>query len=751
MKLVTLALLVTSVALAQTNPPPVVVPTGLPFQDPDRPVAERVADLLGRLTLAEKAGQIEMETAAVPHLGIPSYSWWGEAIHGVARAGRATMFPQSIGLAATWDTNLMFRVATAISDEARAKFILNPVGRYHTLTFWAPAADLTRDPRWGRAQETYGEDPLLTARMAVAYIRGMQGADPRYLKTAAAAKHFGMHGQETGRTRRSFDGPERALWEYYFPPFRAAVQEGQVAGIMAAHSGINSMPCHMNRWLLGDVLRDLWGFEGVIFTDLHGTRNLQSQHQAVGTIEQAVAAVINAGVDVLDEWKLIQTNIVDSVRGGLLDEKKLDGAVSRALTQRFRLGLFDPPDRVPFTKTDTNVVGCAAHVALSRQAARASLVLLKNDRLLYRNTPTPLLPLDRRRLDSIAILGPYAEREYFGSYISDHSAQEPVSLIEGIQAAVGDRVVIRTARWFDADDERHRLATRPKPTDKAPRVIADEVRAELAANEAQLRSAALQAARQSDVVVLALGLTQKHEFEGKDRLDLGLPKDQADFAEQVIAANPNTVVVLFSGGPLAVPWLAQNAPAILQAWLPGEQGGQAIADVLFGDYNPAGRLPLTCYLSLAQVPRLEEYDITMGRTYLYLEERPLYPFGHGLSYTSFDYRQLRLDREIVGTNDTVQITFEVQNTGRRDGEEVVQLYIRDMHASLPVPVKQLRGFARVALPRGQSGTVTLPVAVNDLGLWDPATRSWRVEPGLFEVQVGASSADIRLCRQFQVE
>lgn len=735
MRLWLLSLVMTAMAGAQTN--------GLPFQNPDLPVRERVADLVGRLTLEEKAGQIEMETEPVPRLGIPSYSWWGEAIHGVARAGRATMFPQSIALAATWDTNLMGRVATAISDEARAKFMQNPVGRYHTLTFWAPAADLTRDPRWGRAQETYGEDPWLVSRMTVAYIRAMQGNDPTHLKTATTAKHFGMHGQETGRTGSSFDGPERALWEYYFPSFRAAVEEAQVAGIMAAHNGVNSLPCHMNRWLLTDVLRGTWGFEGVIFTDLHGTRNLQSQHQAVATVEQAIASAMGAGVDVLDEWKRIQTNILDAVAGKLVTETQLNQAVTRALTQRFRLGLFDPPERVPFTKIDANVIGCPAHVALSREAACASLVLLQNERLLHRHSPRPILPLDRRRLDSIAILGPYAEREYFGSYISD-PAQAPVSLIEGVQAAVGDRVVLHTAPWVDTDEQRRRRADRPS------RPATAEARAELAALEAEARVTALAAARQSDVVILALGLGQKHEFEGKDRLDIALPKEQQDFAEQVVAANPNTIVVLFSGGPLAVPWLAQHAPAIVQAWLPGEQGGNAIADLLFGDYNPAGRLPLTCYLSLNQVPPLKDYDVTQGRTYLYLKESPLYPFGHGLSYTTFQYGNLRLDRSVAGTNETVQATFDVKNTGSRDGEEVVQLYVRDAEASLPVPLKQLRGFARIAIPRGQTRTVTLPVTVNALGLWDPATRAWRVEPGVFEVLVGASSTDIRLCGQFTV-
>jgi beta-glucosidase len=351
-------------------------------------------------------------------------------------------------------------------------------------------------------------------------------------------------------------------------------------------------------------------------------------------------------------------------------------------------------------------------------------------------------------LDSIAIVGPYAEREYFGSYISD-PAQAPVSLVEGVQAAVGNRVVIRTAPWFDADEQRRRHAERLKAAGRTER--ANELRTEMAALETAARVAALAATRQSDVVILALGLGQKHEFEGKDRLDITLPKEQADFAEQIVAANPNTVVVLFSGGPLAVPWLAQNVPAILQAWLPGEQGGHAIADVLFGDYNPAGRLPLTCYLSLAQVPPLKEYDVTQGRTYLYLNERPLYPFGHGLSYTTFQYSNLRLDRAVAGTNETVQVTCDVKNIGSRDGEEVVQLYVRDVEATLPVPLKQLRGFARLSIPRGQTRTVTLPVTVRDLGLWDPAIRAWRIEPGAFEVQVGASSADIRLCGQFVVE
>ena len=370
------------------------------------------------------------------------------------------MFPQALALAATWDTNLMHRVATAISDEARAKFALEPVGRYHTLTFWAPAADLVRDPRWGRAQETYGEDPYLVSRMVVAYIRGMQGDDPRYLKTAAAVKHLGMHGQETGRTTSSFDCPERWLFEYYFPSFRAAIVEAHAAGVMAAHNGINSMPNHMNRWLLGDILRNSWGFDGVVFTDLGGTSNLESQHHAVASREQAVSAVLAAGVDVLDEWKIFSTNIFTAVTNGLVSEAQINQAASRGLTQRFRLGLFDPPERVPYSTISSNVIGSAAHVALAREAAQASLVLLKNDKPRHRHDPAPLLPLDRRKLDSIAVLGPYAEQVNLGSYVGT-PAQPAVSVAAGIRQAVGGPVIVHTVPWFDTDEQRRRRESRP--------------------------------------------------------------------------------------------------------------------------------------------------------------------------------------------------------------------------------------------------------------------------------------------------
>jgi len=714
---------------AQTNE----VPTGWPFQNPDLPVAQRVADLLGRLTIEEKAGLLETEPREVPRLGIPSYSWWGEAIRGVARAGRATQFPQAIGLAATWDTNLMFRIATVISDEARAKFSQVSTGRYHTLTFWAPAADLTRDPRWGRAQETYGEDPLLVSRMAVSFIRGMQGDDPRYLKTAATVKHFGMHGQETGRTAKSFDCPERWLHEYYFPPFRAAATEAKVAGVMAAHNGINSMPCHMNQWLLGDVLRGQWKFDGMIFTDLHGTRNLAGQHFAVADETQAVRAVFAAGVDALDEWKPVGGVVLAALATGNITTAQLDRAVSRGLTQRFRLGLFDPPERVPFAQISTNLIGCAAHIELAREATRASLVLLKNSAPAYRQDRTPLLPLDRRKFDSIAVLGPYAEQTYMGSYTGT-PAERPVPVAEGIRAAVGKRTVIRTAPWFDADEQARRKR------DFQP-----------ALKEADCLAAAWDAAARSDVVVLALGLGTKHEFEGKDRLTLDLPKEQRDFAEKVLELNPLTIVVLFSGGTLADGWLHQRAPAVVQAWLPGDQGGHAIADLLFGEFSPSGRLPVTWYSSLGQVPALTEYDISRERTYLYLSEAPLYPFGHGLSYTRFEYANLRLDRTTVATNGAVQVAFDVTNTGRREGDEVAQLYVRDVAASVPVPLKQLRGFTRIRLAPGETKTVTMPVAVGNLGFWDEKTRAFRVEPGWFEVHVGASSGDVRICGAFRAE
>lgn len=725
-----------------TNAPPVAVESASApppiYLDPDRPVAARVADLLGRMTLEEKISQLECASPAIVRLQIPAYHWWSEGIHGVSRAGRATTFPHAIALAATWDPELVRRVASAIGDEARVKHREAPGAQYHGLTYWAPATDLARDPRWGRVMETYGEDPHLVGRMSLAFIRGLQGEDPRYLKIAACVKHLAGYAQETGRHETIFTIAPRALREYYLSPFREGIVEGKAALCMAAYNGVNGFPGMANPAILTDLLRGEWKFEGVVASDWEAPRFLKSKHHFADTEEAALAEAIRAGTDILFQKNTPSTNLLAAAHSGILPEALIDRALTRAFAVRFRLGMFDPPERVPWTKIPNNVLGSKEHLALAREANRAAIVLLKNSAVPGRSDPSPLLPLDARKLDSIAVIGPYGDRLQFGTYESEVKAAPPVTLFRGLAARVGDRVVVRSAPWFDLDETK-------KGRDHAKK-LEEARRGQKASIEAAIRLAA-----QSDVVIVGLGLGKKNEFEGKDRLDLALPKEQQELMERVCEANPATVVVLINGGPLAIDELDANAPAILETWYPGEQAGHALAEVLFGDENPAGRLPVTFYSSREPLAPLGDPEVSHGQTYLWFKGKPLYPFGYGLSYTRFEYGNLRLDRTQASARDVVQASVEVRNVGPRDGDEVVQLYARRVASSVPMPRKQLCGFRRVRIPAGQARTVTLPLRIADLAYWDETRRAFVVEPGAVEAQVGASSADIRAKAEFQIE
>jgi len=710
--------------------------TGVVAAQDHRPLAERVDDLIGQLTVAEKIGFFEVDSPAIPRLNIPTLSWWGECVHGVWRAGPATVFPAAIGLAATWDTNLLSRVANAISLEALAKHSQAPTNRYHGLMYWAPVLDLARDPRWGRIEHTYGEDPHLASRMGVAFIQALQGDDPNYIKLVAMPKHFGAHGQETLRHSTAPDISPRALREYYLEPFRAGVVEGGALGCMTAYTGINGIPCMINQWLLTDVLRGEWGFKGAIVTDWGSPNTILKNYKLVTTNIDMIALGLIAGIDVFGQASSTRTAMINAVESGAVTEPVLDASLRRSLALRFRLGAFDPPERVAYRQTPTNVVGCAEHIALALEASRKSIVLLKNESIPGRSAPTPILPLDRQRIDSITVIGSHANRVFLGAYSGD-PALPAVTTFQGVTNRVSDRLIVRHVPWNDLDDKPKKKKNEPtdaKTMDEQKRNVA----------------AAIDAAARSDVAVVVLGLSRRIESEGRDRTDMNLPKDQQEFVEKVFAVNPATVVVLINGSALAVNWLQQHVPAIVEAWYPGEQGGNAIADVLFGDYNPGGRLPLTFYASLQQLPDLFDYEISHGRTYMHLRTPPLYPFGHGLSYTCFEYRNLQVDQTVVGTNDTLTITADIANIGLRDGDEVAQLYVRELDAPWPAPLKQLRSFQRVHIPAGQVATATFTVKIADWGRWDERRHGFVVVPGNYEVLIGASSADIRVATKLRV-
>jgi beta-glucosidase len=829
---------------------------------------ERARDLVGRMTLEEKVSQMTDVAPAIERLGVPAYNWWNEALHGVARSGLATVFPQAIGLAATWDDSLVFRMATVISDEARAKHHdyarRGERQRYQGLTFWSPNINLFRDPRWGRGQETYGEDPYLTGRLAVPFIRGLQGDDPRYLKTIATVKHYAVHsGPEPERHRFDAFVSERDLRESYLPHFETGVREGGARSVMCAYNRVFGAPACGSELLLERILRREWGFRGYVVSDCGAIDDIYLRHRVLQTAVEAAALGVRTGTDL--DCGRVYPNLVDAVHQGLLPEQAIDTAVTRLFLARFQLGMFDPPEQVRWAQIPLSVLDQPAHRALAVQAARESMVLLKN--------AGGLLPL-RRDLGTIAVIGPNADqwRMLLGNY--NGIPADPVTPLRGIRAAVPPQTRVLYARgadladgfpvlegvppgvlatlrgrpgldvayyqsrtmrgapllrgvdsvlnadWgaaapradLDADDFGVRWTGTLRPPQSGtyrlgligtikfqlylddslvvqsvypthdgefpdPRLAQSEplrleggrsyrlrVDGQESYGEAQLEllwatphemleAEAVQVARQADVVVLCLGLTARMEgeemrvqiegFRGGDRTSLDLPAAQERLLERIVALGKPTVLVLLNGSALAVNWAQEHVPAILEAWYPGQAAGTAIADVLFGDYNPGGRLPVTFYRDVADLPPFDDYRMA-GRTYRFFDGVPLYPFGHGLSYTTFAYDRLRTSADTLRGHDTVTVAVEVTNTGPRAGDEVVQLYVRHLRSAVARPRKDLRGVRRISLQPGERRTVEFLLAASAFSYWDPDTHGWVVEDEPVLLEVGASSADIRL-------
>ena len=711
----------------------------LPAQTPDYlnqdlPFERRVNDLVGRMTLEEKVSQMKDVAPAIERLGIPEYNWWNEALHGVARSGLATSFPQAIGLAATWDDSLIFQMATVISDEARAKHHeyvrAGSRQRYQGLTFWSPNINLFRDPRWGRGQETYGEDPFLTGRLAVQFIRGMQGDDPKYLKTVATVKHFAVHsGPEP--ERHSFDAvvSERDLRESYLPHFAAGIREGGAYSLMCAYNRVEGKAACGSDMLLEVILRGEWGFSGYVVSDCGAIDDIYLRHKVVATGAEAAALAVKTGTDL--ECGRVYTNLVDAVKQGLITEQEIDTAVKRLFLARFKLGMFDSPDRVRWAQIAYGVLNRPTHRELARRVARESIVLLKN--------AGGVLPL-RKDLATLAVLGPNADqwRMLLGNY--NGMPADPVSPLRGIREAVGRGTRVLYARGADLADG--------FPGTDGPSVPAETLAVE-----------AVKAARQADAVVLFLGLTARLEgeemrvelegFRGGDRTRIDLPAAQERLLERIVAVGKPTVLVLLNGSALAVSWAQQHVPAIVEAWYPGQAGGTAIADVLFGDYNPGGRLPVTFYKSVDDLPPFDDYRME-GRTYRFFKGTPLYPFGYGLSYTSFAYKQLRTSAGTLRADDTLTVRVDVTNTGQREGDEVVQLYVRHLGSRVTRPREDLRGYRRVTLRPGETRTVQFPLVAASLAYWNPDSHRWVVEDEPVEIAVASSAADLRLRRTVRV-
>ncbi len=837
-----------------------------PFWNQQLPLNTRIKDLLSRITVEEKISLLYETFPGISRLGVPKYFMGNEALHGVVRPGKFTVFPQAIGLAATWNTDLMYQITTAISDEARGRWnelnqgSLQKENYSDLLVFWSPDINLARDPRWGRTQETYGEDPFLSARLAVAFVKGLQGNDPKYLKVVATPKHFTANNEEHNRFECDAKFSEKSLREYYLVPFEYAVKEGKAHSIMSAYNAINGIPCTASKKLLTDILRNEWGFNGFVVSDCGAPGLLVTEHKYVDSIEFSAVACMNAGLDLEctgwcgNDCFIYKNNLKKVLDKGWINRSQIDSAAYRVLRARFKMGVFDRDlSTNPYNEIPPSVVGCKKHQQLALEAARQSIVLLKNNK--------NILPLDQSKIKSVAVFGPNAANCVFGGYSAKESANEPVSVLEGLKIKLGESVRINYQPWSGIEKEDIEYPIIPteyfhpennginglsaeyfankdlkgtpitrfdkcidfNPEQQAPdpiiasgeksirwtgiftpkisgeymiavnsddgvrlfiddkllinkwiirhntrdRIFLDlkagkEYKIKLeyydngGASVAQLRwkvpavaepdiyKKEKEIASKSDYVIAVLGLNTIIENEGQDKKDLDLPRNQEQFIQEIYKANPKTIVVLESGSPLAIKWINDNIPAVVNAWYAGEQGGKAVADVLFGDYNPAGRLPITYYKSTSDLLPFDDYEIMKGRTYMYSDKTPLYPFGYGLSYTKFEYSGLKLSKPALNyASDTVSVSVNVKNTGTYDGDEVIQLYVRDKTSQLPQPIKALKGFLRVSLKKGETRTFQIPLKSEDLRYFDEKKNRFVVDTGTYEIQIGASCEDIR--------
>jgi beta-glucosidase len=834
-------------------------PADAPYLNPKIPLEQRANDLISRMTLEEKIDQLGHIAPAIPRLRVPAYNWWNEGLHGVARAGIATVFPQAIGMAATFDEPLLRDVADTISTEFRAKYSANvhPDGStdwYRGLTVWSPNINIFRDPRWGRGQETYGEDPFLTAHLGVAFITGLQGTDPNYFKTIATPKHFAVHsGPESTRHSVNVEASRHDMEETYLPAFRAAIIEGKAESIMCAYNRLNGEPACANSVLLDEHLRKDWGFQGYVVSDCGAVADVYKGHKFTPTAEAAAAAVFQAGMDLIcgdsrNNMNADPQGILGAVHQGLLSEADLDRALRRLFLARFRLGLFDPPASVPYSKLTAADNDTEAHRQLALRMARESLVLLKNK--------NNFLPLKHAPL-TIAVIGPDADSldALQGNYSGTPSA--PVTILAGIRnrfpqskivfvqgtGLVGPvtKSVPSDALCTDASCSKHGLKAdyfsnmtlegspmmsrvdaavdfswgdsgvspelpnkysvrwtgvlvppesgdyllgftgedgfrvsldgaplvedwtlhRPANTE-TKQIHLEKGRAyslkieyfqNMRISEARLiwslpggeEAQAVDAARNADVVIAVMGLSPRIEgeemkvsaegFSSGDRTRIDLPAPQEQLLERVASAGKPTILILTNGSALAVNWADSNphVPAILEAWYPGGQGGTAVAEALAGDFSPAGRLPVTFYKSVDQLPAFDDYSMAK-RTYRHFDGEPLYPFGFGLSYTSFAYDRPKVDHGNVSAEDSVTISVDVKNTGGAAGDEVVQLYLA--HLSLDgAPLRSLAGFARVHLDRGEKKTVKFVLRDRDLSVVD-ASGKHRILPGEVDAWIG---------------
>lgn len=838
------------VASCNTEKNPNYLKTNLSFE-------KRAEDLVSRMTLDEKVSQLSNGAKAIERLGVPQYNWWNECLHGVARAGKATVFPQSIGLAATWDREQISRMADVTSTEARAKYndfqAKGKRGIYQGLTFWSPNINIFRDPRWGRGMETYGEDPYLTGEIGTRFIQGLQGNDPRYFKVIATSKHYAVHsGPESQRHTFNAVVSERDFRDTYFPAFKKTIEEGKAYSVMCAYNAYMGQPCCGSDPLLEDILRNELGFKGYVVSDCGAIRDFYSGHKVVETKPEAAAMAVLAGTDL--NCGGVYPSLVTAVKEGLVSEADIDVSVKRLMLARMKLGMFDPPEDVPWSDLKPEVVSCSKHNRVALETARKSMVLLKNE--------DNALPLSKE-LKKIAVLGPNAEdiEVMCGNY--NGTPFEPVTPLQGIIDKMEGSATVKYARgcphaeglpflvaipeeylFMDAQASTPGLNTfyytnktgegEPVMTgtdknidfywwDKTPKEGLEDdnfsVRwkgylkpnvsgkyalggngknfkllldgkeitgitvlhrpkkqyadVELKAGKiyeiemlmwdkqgdascslmwdppsGDLQNEAMETVKWADQVIMFMGLSPRLEgeqmkvdvegFAGGDRISIALPSVQRKLIKKVVATGKPVVLVLLNGSAVSINWENENIPAILEAWYPGETAGTAIADILFGDYNPGGKLPVTFYKSENDLPNFEDYAMA-GKTYRYYDGDVLYPFGYGLSYSTFTYQDMKLSESIISNKGSVTVSVKVTNTSEIKGDEVVQCYIHEKKTKDARPRLDLRGFERIRIPAGESVVVKFQLSEKELAYYNIEKAAYTLDPGSFDIYVGPSS------------
>lgn len=681
---------------------------------------KRAKELVAQMTLEEKVGQTLYQAPAIPRLGIKAYNWWNEALHGVARAGTATVFPQAIGMAATFDEDLLEQVGDAVSTEARAKFNMqqkaDDTDIYKGLTFWAPNVNIFRDPRWGRGHETFGEDPYLTSRLGVRYVMGLQGHDEDYLKAAACAKHFAVHsGPESVRHEFNAEVSEQDLRETYLPAFKACVQEGKVEAVMGAYNRTNGAPCCGNSYLLQDILRKEWGFEGHVTSDCWAIKDFHEGHLVTSTPVESVSMAMNNGCD-LNCGNLFHF-LTQAVENGMVDEKRLDEAVENLFMARMKLGVLDKKEENPFDKIPYTVVDSEEMRKLNREVARRSVVLLKNE--------NHILPLDKKKLHTIGVIGPNADsrKALVGNY--EGTSSRYITVLEGIEDYVGENVRVLYSEGCHLYRDRTSNLAMEHDRDSEVRAVCEA----------------------SDVVIAVVGLDATlegeegdtgNEYGSGDKPNLNLPGLQPDIIRIAKESGKPVIVVLLAGSAMTLSWEDEHVDAILDGFYPGAQGGAAIAEILFGGANPEGKLPITFYQTTEELPEFTDYAMK-GRTYRYMENEALYPFGYGLSYTTYAYGNLECVKPF-DAQDGITLQVTVTNTGDREGTETLQVYVKAKREGTPNP--QLKYVKKITLKPGESVTEEIHLSPEAFMLYDEK-GNFTLEKGAYDIFVGGCQPDAR--------